>query len=422
MSAARRAIIWLAALVGAGTALFSGMDESLGKPPTARSERAPATAVVVRQDDGPSPLVLPSSTRPIRFDHAKHASLGVTCLTCHPRAKTSTNARDRIQSSARACDSCHGVDHRNLSSVRASDGSIDGCSTCHEGFEKGKSEIILRVVQPAPRIRFSHAVHHRRNIGCAQCHGAVNEVGKTTRAQVPRMRDCMTCHGLQGPAQGRASKECRVCHLSTSDGRIQTSFPEGKLVPSRTSGIHHDSDFVHRHGKAAARDSALCASCHKEQECASCHDGRVRPKAVHPGDYLSMHAVDAQQNAARCQSCHQASSFCQSCHMRVGVSQTGPSGPRMSRQRVHPPPSIFITGPRTSRHHATEARRNLSSCVGCHVERDCVGCHSTQRSGGMGASPHPAGFEARCSSAWSRNPRPCLVCHEPGDGTISRCQ
>jgi len=40
----------------------------------------------------------------------------------------------------------------------------------------------------------------------------------------------------------------------------------------------------------------------------------------------------------------------------------------------------------------------------------------------MGVNPHPAGFATRCAPALARNARPCLVCHEPGDAQLSRCQ
>jgi hypothetical protein len=56
--------------------------------------------------------------------------------------------------------------------------------------------------------------------------------------------------------------------------------------------------------------------------------------------------------------------------------------------------------------------RNLNACVACHTERDCTVCHATQAAGGRGFNPHPPDFASRCKSAASKNPRPCLVCHE----------
>lgn len=240
---------------------------------------------------------------------------------------------------------------------------------------------------------------------------------------MPRMQGCLTCHNLPPGSRGDAKAGCATCHLTTPSGRLRTTYPNGKLLPPRwLGGAEHGPDFVRTHGPAAANDSKFCARCHDEASCARCHDGRVRPREVHPNDYLSMHGLAAKQSAQNCGSCHRYESFCKTCHMRAGVTATGPAWNRLNQGRIHPPPEVFVTGPVTGRHHATEARRNLTSCVGCHVERDCVGCHATPGGGGMGVNPHPAGFASRCGSALSRNARPCLVCHEPGDLQLSRCQ
>ena len=76
----------------------------------------------------------------------------------------------------------------------------------------------------------------------------------------------------------------------------------------------------------AANDSQFCANCHKEDFCVGCHDGRVRPRQVHPNDFLNMHAIAARQNSPTCTSCHHEQSFCLGCHQRSGVTMSGPLG------------------------------------------------------------------------------------------------
>ena len=70
--------------------------------------------------------------------------------------------------------------------------------------------------------------------------------------------------------------------------------------------------------------------------------------------------------------------------------------------------------------HVSDARQ-LDACVSCHIERDCVQCHGA---GGVGGSfnVHPQGFSASCASQMRRNPRPCFVCHDPGDGKLATCR
>jgi hypothetical protein len=241
------------------------------------------------------------------------------------------------------------------------------------------------------------------------------------------MQSCLRCHGNGEATVDRptsASGKCDVCHLTDSSGRMRTAFSTGRLLPPRwMHGAEHGADWVERHKVVAGADSAFCATCHYEQECMDCHDGRVRPRRVHPNDWISMHPVAARQNDPDCSSCHRAQSFCITCHERSGVSQSAPTANVQSQGRFHPPRSVWSDPPRTAAHHAWEAERNISACVSCHTERDCAVCHGTAARGGRGGlSPHPAGFDASCRSAMAQNARPCLVCHDSQDPELRRCR
>ncbi|HEX7600195.1 MAG TPA: cytochrome c family protein, partial [Polyangiaceae bacterium] len=159
---------------------------------------------------------------------------------------------------------------------------------------------------------------------------------------------------------------------------------------------------------------------HKEDFCVACHDGHVRPRSIHPNDYLNMHPIEARMATQKCTSCHREQSFCITCHLRVGVAESSPLSARESG-RFHPPKAIWSDTPRGPGHHAVEAQRNLGACVSCHIERDCVQCHGA---GGVGGSfnVHAPGFSANCASQMRRNPRPCFVCHDPGDGKLATCR
>jgi hypothetical protein len=106
--------------------------------------------------------------------------------------------------------------------------------------------------------------------------------------------------------------------------------------------------------------------------------------------------------------------------MRVGVAMSSPTGARNSG-RFHPAKAIWSDPPRKPGHHGFEAERNLNACVSCHIERDCVTCHGGQGIGG-GFNPHRANFAAGCATQFRRNPRPCLVCHQPGAGALAQCR
>lgn len=378
-------------------------------------------------DEGPSAVIYPAQHMTLRFNHAKHLgkSIGATCKDCHPGAYTSRSAKDSLLPPPTVCDSCHGSNHTNLAAVKTA-GPTDvtsQCAFCHQGYKAGDGNAVAELEVPRPNLIFDHKGHADHNIGCAQCHGAVDQLELATRDQLPRMQGCFKCHQMPDSAsRGAAGSACDTCHLRGPGGRgMQTMFASGTLRPPRwLHNGEHTPDFIERHKTVAADDSQFCANCHKEDFCTDCHDGRVRPRSVHPNDYISMHPIEARMATQKCQSCHREQSFCLDCHLAVGVSESSPSAAR-DTGRFHPPKSIWSDPPMKPGHHGFEAERNLNQCVSCHTERDCVTCHGGLGIG-AGFDPHRSGFAGGCSNQFHRNPRPCFVCHEPTDGVLAQCR
>jgi len=372
----------------------------------------------------PSHAIYPPQELPLRFSHEKHLALGtLACIDCHADAKTSTRSADVMLPEPRRCDGCHGSDHANLAEVKAGTSVMGSCGFCHVGWKEGDGNRVARVHLPPPNLRFSHKAHADRNIDCAQCHANVETLGLVTREHLPRMQDCLRCHDMPEPARGGAKGECVTCHIAELDGTLRTRFPSGELLPPAwMGGAEHTADFLFRHRFLAATEPTLCSSCHTEDYCTDCHDGRVRPRSFHPNDWLSMHAVAAIQDKPRCTNCHNQQSFCLTCHQRTGVVMSGPNQVERGRgERFHPPGFADLRG-RGPNHHSFEARRNLNACVSCHTERDCAMCHATVGRRGLGVSPHGASFTSRCKAAFRRNPRPCLVCHEASGTELDACR
>lgn len=377
-------------------------------------------------DTGPSPAIYPPQSLTIRFNHKLHmAGVGLKCASCHKAATTSQSAQDHLVPNGVTCDNCHGTNHTDLGAVKPGDDLTGQCVFCHQGYKPQDGNRVAKLVLPRANMIFNHKKHADKNIGCGQCHGEIQEIELATRDQLPRMRGCFGCHQYpDAAARGNAKGNCETCHLAGNaqlGGKMKIAFPSGTLVPPRwMHNAAHTPDFIQRHKMVAANDSQFCANCHKEDFCTGCHDGRVRPRSIHPNDYISMHPVEARLATQKCQSCHREQSFCLQCHQRLGITMSGPSDVR-SAGRFHPPKSIWSDPPRNPGHHAQEAKRNLNACVACHIERDCVVCHGGQGIGG-GFNPHQGGFLGSCSTQFSRNPRPCFVCHDPQDAKLQQCK
>jgi hypothetical protein len=417
----------------AGSQSVRGLSEVSGGGAVPESARPPGA---LPGDGGPSTAVFPPQRLTIRFNHAAHAQgLKISCTTCHDRAKTSRSSADRLLPPGSRCDACHGSDHSNGAAVKSDPNElIADCGFCHLGYRPGDGNRVERLLLPTPNLKFNHALHVARGATCQSCHGTVERLELATRDALPRMRACVSCHRSSTSSSSPAapSGACSTCHLSEGL-RLKTQFGNLQLLPPQwMKDSQHGPDWLARHKSVAGDDSRFCGNCHSEKSCADCHDGRVRPRLVHPNDFLSMHAVSARQNSPRCTSCHQQQSFCLSCHQRAGVAQSGPFGNFAERGRFHPPPAVWTEGARAPRHHAWEAARNLNACISCHTERDCVACHSTRSVGGpgngltagsgRGANPHSVGFRSRCGRALRQNARPCLVCHDPADPNLAECR
>jgi hypothetical protein len=394
-------------------------------------------------DGGPSPVIFPPQKLTIRFNHTRHVrELGMTCTTCHEQAKTSRNSGDSLLPPATRCDGCHASDHRNLNAVRSDPNElIAQCAFCHIGHRPEHKNRVERLSLPKPNLKFNHAIHLERNIQCAQCHGNVDKLELATRDQLPRMRGCFGCHQMPAPARGQARGECTTCHLTEPGATLmKTRFATGTLLPPRwLHNSAHGTDWIEKHKRIAGADSQFCGSCHTENYCVECHDGRVRNRKVHPNDWLNMHEVAARQLNPNCTSCHRLQTFCIGCHQRSGVTESGPYATFAGRGSFHPTDAHegsakrrWTDPPRTPMHHAWEAQRNLNACVSCHTERDCAICHATAGVGGrstgalfprgQGTNPHPPGFREQCSRQLRKNARPCLFCHDPADPNLRECR
>jgi hypothetical protein len=387
-----------------------------------------ATAVASKRSRGPNPIVVPPYRAAIRAAHRVHAEQAkMACADCHDRAMSSQHAKDFLGPTAAVCERCHDVRHERLAAHV--DATGEACVVCHLGQASvgAPTSTGARLERrPTAHLEFSHAAHARHAIGCAQCHGNVAKWADADGTErLPRKPICVRCHRGAGVRDGGALSACTTCHEAEA-GRMRTHFGTARLLPSSSLALEHGPQFRFTHGAVAGNDPTSCESCHHPRECQACHDGRLRPRSIHPSDWMAMHAIASKQGND-CGSCHRLQSFCLSCHQRVGVVASGAPRSIAERGSVHPPPSVWLTGPRGERHHGVLARRNIAECVSCHQERDCIRCHAAGALGttsvsNASVSPHPAGFVANCRGPWQRNPRPCLACHRPEGSELRLCR
>ena len=120
--------------------------------------------------------------QPIPFSHKHHvAGLGIDCRYCHSPVETSSFAG---VPSPQTCMKCHSIiwsDSPLLQPVRESERS-------------GEPIRWTRVHRLPDYVFFDHSIHVAKGVGCAACHGRVDEMPLVAQQATLYMEWCLDCH------------------------------------------------------------------------------------------------------------------------------------------------------------------------------------------------------------------------------------
>lgn len=120
--------------------------------------------------------------QPIPFSHKHHiGDDGIDCRYCHSSVETSAFAG---LPSTEVCMTCHSQiwdDSPNLARLR-------------ESFETGRPIEWTRVHDLPDFAYFNHSIHIKKGVSCVSCHGRVDEMPITWKAESLSMAWCLDCH------------------------------------------------------------------------------------------------------------------------------------------------------------------------------------------------------------------------------------
>src|SRR5712671_4305354 len=120
--------------------------------------------------------------QPVPFSHKHHAGgLGIDCRFCHTSVETSSFAGIPPTKTCMGCHSQIWIDSPTLEPVRAS-------------FRTDKSIEWNRVHKVADFVYFNHSIHVNKGVGCATCHGRVDQMPLMRRQNTLLMEWCIECH------------------------------------------------------------------------------------------------------------------------------------------------------------------------------------------------------------------------------------
>jgi hypothetical protein len=135
--------------------------------------------------------------QPVDFDHRHHVKDDdVPCLYCHPDAATGEQAG---VPAATVCMGCHDQvfpDSAKLAPVRRAEAT-------------GVDLAWQRVNRLPDFVYFDHSIHVTgKQIACATCHGAVEDMPAVVQVRPLTMGWCLDCHRREAPDK----TFCSACH------------------------------------------------------------------------------------------------------------------------------------------------------------------------------------------------------------------
>ncbi|HSK18195.1 MAG TPA: hypothetical protein VK912_03595 [Longimicrobiales bacterium] len=342
------------------------------------------------------------------FEHPEHPDVdeqgaAIDCTTCHTPAGAPRMAVAELPVVPR-CLACH--EHQ------ATDHFVDAdCATCHIPLAEAPFDRARLVALPEP-------VDHDLEDFLAESHGGMANADITRCAVCHTRERCESCHV-------DAAGVDAIARLPVAQGMVAQSLPEFEArypVPAS----HLTRGFLEDHGANAT--VASCATCHTQEDCASCHLPPEQPAVVTglmsradvraPGVQVMRRAPVSHQaplfeidhgnvaaaSGASCSACH-TRTFCADCHNAASggtaLSGTGAS-PHAGTFDVHANTRAPLTGAEPLAAQADNAGR-------APARQAAAG---DTRRGDMPGAFHPANFMARHSAEAYGRRLECSNCHD----------
>jgi len=166
--------------------------------------------------------------QPIPFSHKHHVGDdGIDCRYCHTTVETSRHAG---LPSTHTCLTCHSQLYTDAGVLQP----------LHESARTGQPIAWQRVHYLPGFVYFDHSVHVAKGVACFECHGRIDQMPITWRAQPMQMQWCVGCHRDPAP------------HLHPADQVF-------RMPPAPVSG------------QDARQLAARLESVQRRTDCSTCH-------------------------------------------------------------------------------------------------------------------------------------------------------
>ncbi len=162
--------------------------------------------------------------QPVPFSHRVHAGqLGMDCRYCHANVERSGEA---MVPPTQTCMGCHSVVRPESASLRP----------VRESWETGEPVEWVRVHNLPDHAYFDHSVHLSAGVGCASCHGRIDQMEVVTLQTPLSMSWCLDCHRNPEPNLRPVSEITNMAWEAEPGEEIE--YARYVTPPETCSGCH----------------------------------------------------------------------------------------------------------------------------------------------------------------------------------------
>lgn len=163
-------------------------------------------------------------TQPVPFSHRLHAGqLGMDCRYCHANVERSFEA---MVPPTQTCMGCHSV-------IRTDSAAL---APIRESWESGEPMEWVRVHNVPDHAYFDHSIHVSAGVGCATCHGRIDQMEVVTLQSPLSMSWCLDCHRDPEPNLRPVSEITNMAYEREEGEEIE--YARYVLPPETCSGCH----------------------------------------------------------------------------------------------------------------------------------------------------------------------------------------
>lgn len=165
--------------------------------------------------------------QPVPYSHKLHAgTLGMDCRYCHTGVEVSSNASIPP---TQTCMNCHSVirtDSPKLQMVR-------------DSFADNTPIPWVRIHKLPDYVQFNHSVHVNAGVGCASCHGRVDQMEIVAQTEPLSMAWCLDCHRDPAPHLRPKDKVTVMDYVPTRESGALIQQANNIAPPENCSACHY---------------------------------------------------------------------------------------------------------------------------------------------------------------------------------------